>query len=118
MKLTTDLLKKIILEELNEAEEQPASPDAAPTTTDMPTGDKSDEEGTGDVSKSTTDLGKNLIALGRSLMQSKIKNIDKAEVGLIESGIVSFLKLAEKGSAATFLKKVQVLVNQKLGTDE
>jgi hypothetical protein len=112
MKLTNKLLKKLILEEIDQFNEQEEQADAAPADP------KAAPEGGNDASKpeaakSTTDLGDNLIALGRKLKQSKIKNIDKNEIALIEDALVSFLELSEKGSASSFLTKVQSIVSQK-----
>ena len=112
MKLTNKLLKKLILEEIGQFNEQEEQPDAAPADP-KPAPEGGDDASKPEAAKSTTELGDNLIALGRSLKQSKIKNIDKNEIALIEDGIVSFLELAEQGSASSFLTKVQAIVNAK-----
>lgn len=121
MKLTSKLLKELILNELKEAELNPTTP-AAPGES-IPKTDKEraaqatspeDKASVNDTAaKSTSELGKKMVELGRAIQQSKIKGIDPAEVALIESVTTAILEMAAKQSAGSFLKKLEAIIVAK-----
>ena len=95
MNLTTEMLKKLIKEELEGAadEKQP---------------DKQQQTNPADAQKektnSTTKLKAELIELSRNI--TKIQGLDPNELDLISGLMASMIKIASSGSGATIMKRV------------
>ena len=123
MKLTTQKLKKLILEEFKSMKEQtaqagapvPPEEEAAPTpgTPGAPeaAGGKPDDKE--QIVKSTTELKKQLITLSQKI--TGIPGLDQSEIKLIDGLIGVTVKLAADGSESAILQRVYDVLSKKAG---
>ena len=108
MKLTTEMLKKMIMEELEGAAptEEPAEEEAAPKA--AAPGEAPAKPNAADAQKaktnSTSKLKAEFVELSRNI--TKIPGLDPNELNLISGMMASMIKIASSGSGTTIMKRV------------
>ena len=100
MKLTEELLKKLIMEEMTSADQETS-----------PTPAKPEKKLPGQVSK----LGDEMIATGKALKGSQVKGLDPTEIGMISSLLALILQAASEKSAGALLGRLQTLLSKQVG---
>ena len=114
MKLTSDRLKKLIMNELKVYKENEQQP------TDQAGGQAGDagEEGGADKEeqvKSTTALAKQLLDLSNMVKTNKIQGLDPNEIKLINGIIAIITSLASGSSAASVLQRIYDVLEKQAG---
>ena len=113
MKLTSTHLKQLIVEEMMrlsevEPEENPQVQQPKVEPAGNPQAQQSAEKEK--KTNSVTALGDEFIQLGKALKGNKVKGIDTTEAPLISSVLGLLLGMGAKGSAGTFLKRLEGLI--------
>jgi len=115
MKLTTEMLKKMIMEELNEdpsqpAEESPLEPEGAQEKAGQASEKGAEQKKLNSLSK----LGDEFIMTGKALKSAKVKGLDATEMNLVSQLMAINLELASSKSAGTILKRVLALMQKQV----
>tara|TARA_Y100000593_G_C4320326_1_gene343458 strand:+ start:5184 stop:5543 length:360 start_codon:yes stop_codon:yes gene_type:complete len=118
MKLTTEILKKLILEEIiaigeeDPATEMPAKePEEVETPPESPAPDASPEK-EADPIKSVSQLKKDLLDASKNIQN--VKGLDPKEIQLISATLGIVLQLASQGSAATILQRIHNVLQKQV----
>jgi len=105
MKLTTQRLKKLIMNELRVIKEEEPPEEVGNQ------GEASPE----DQVKSTSELAKQLLDLSNMVKTNKIPNLDPSEIKLINGIIGLITSLASGSSAASVLQRIYNVLEKQAG---
>ena len=100
MKLTEELLKKLVMEQMAGMNPAPSEQDADP-----------EKEKVTQVNK----LGDEMIAAGRALKTSQIRGLDANEISMISSLLALIMQVASEKSAGALLGRLQAMLSKQAG---